>query len=92
VVATDPELLELCAIDGRRPNVVLGVEVVEAFVHCAKAFRRSGLWDIETWPSPSEAPSTACMLAAHVGADDPDGSLTAAALEEAYATTLWHQG
>ena len=28
----------------------LGVEVDEAFLHCAKAFKRSALWRPEEWP------------------------------------------
>ena len=90
-VLTDPELLEVCALDGRRPKLVLGVEVVETFIHCAKALRRSALWEPDRWPDVSAMPAPACMLVEHAEIEgDPDGSRTAAALEENYATTLWN--
>jgi PPOX class probable FMN-dependent enzyme len=90
-LVTEPGLLDDCAIDGKRPKVVLGVEVREAFIHCAKALRRSQLWEADAWPDLASMPTVACMLVAHVGIEgDPDGSLTAAALEQGYATTMWN--
>ena len=49
-VITDPGLLDQCSVDGKRPKVVLGVAVREAFIHCAKALRRSQLWEPAGWP------------------------------------------
>jgi PPOX class probable FMN-dependent enzyme len=90
-VSTNPELLEQCSVDGKRPKVVLGVVVQEAFIHCAKALRRAQLWDVEGWPDLRGMPTVACMLVEHAGIDgDPGGHRTAAALQDAYATTLWN--
>jgi PPOX class probable FMN-dependent enzyme len=90
-VVTDPAVLEACALDGRRPVLALGVEVAEAFIHCAKALRRANLWEPDRWPDRAGMPTVACMLAEHAGIEgDPDGSRTAVALEEAYATSLWN--
>lgn len=90
-VVTDSDVLEACAIDGRRPKLALGVEVVESFIHCAKALRRADLWAPARWPDVSEMIPVACMLNEHAGIDgDPDGSRTAAVLEENYADTLWN--
>jgi len=90
-VTTDSDVLAACAIDGRPPKVALGVDVREAFIHCAKALKRASLWEPERWPGLDDLPTIACMLVAHVGIDgDADGSKTAAALETAYATTLWN--
>lgn len=47
----DPELLGRFAGDAKAPKVAIGVEVEEAFLHCAKAFKRSGLWRPDDWPS-----------------------------------------
>lgn len=44
-LVTDPELLETMAINGRAPRLAIVVSVQEVFLHCAKAFRRSKLWD-----------------------------------------------
>jgi len=90
-VINDPELLDQCAVDGKRPKVVLGVQVHEAFIHCAKALRRAQLWQPEGWPDTTGMPTVACMLVDHVGIEgDPGGHRTAAALEDAYAKTLWN--
>ena len=90
-LVTDPQLIEECALDGKRPSLVLGVEVREAFIHCAKALRRAQLWDVGAWPDLAGMPTVACMLVAHAGIEgDPDGSRTAAALEDGYAKTLWN--
>lgn len=43
-LSTDPELRERFAIDGRTAKVVVVVHVTEAYVHCAKALRRSDRW------------------------------------------------
>ena len=48
----DPEILARHLVqEGRPPQVAIGVEVEEVFLHCAKAFIRSSLWKSETWPS-----------------------------------------
>jgi hypothetical protein len=48
----DPEILERHEIqEGRPPRLAVGMEVEEAFLHCAKAFIRSDLWNPESWTS-----------------------------------------
>jgi PPOX class probable FMN-dependent enzyme len=47
----DPALLDALAGEGKPPKLAIGVEVEEAFLHCAKAFKRSGLWQPGDWPS-----------------------------------------
>ena len=47
----DPALLEDLAHDGKVPGVAIGIEVEEAFLHCAKAFKRSHLWQPDAWPT-----------------------------------------
>lgn len=90
-IVTDPEVLEACALDGRQPPVALAIEVEEAFIHCAKALRRSQLWEPEAWPSTADMPTIACMLVEHVGVtNDPGGAKTAAMLEADYQKTLWN--
>ncbi len=42
---TDAHFLDLCASEIRRPKLVIRVAVHEAYLHCAKAFMRSKLWD-----------------------------------------------
>jgi len=49
-VTRDPAILERHEIqEGRPPRLAIGVEVEEAYLHCAKAFIRSELWKPESW-------------------------------------------
>ncbi len=77
-------------------GVARGVEVLvaveEAYIHCAKAFRRSGLWDQPSWPSTDGMATPACMLKDHIGLDEMTGDEVAAALEEGYVATMWEAG
>ena len=61
-IVNDEELLERMTFAGRRPHLGIGVEVEECYFHCAKAFRRSRLWDSREWPDPKAVPSFAQML------------------------------
>lgn len=76
----DPELLERCAINGRVPPVGLLIEIEEAYGHCSKAIRRSGLWAEDTKIDRKIAPSLADMMSAHQNydqetLDDMDGRI-----------------
>jgi uncharacterized protein len=53
----EPELLDLCGVDGRRPWFVADVDVRQVFSHCGKAFIRSELWQPGSWPDPDEVRS-----------------------------------
>jgi len=44
-IIDDPAALAPAAINGRAPKLGIQVKVEEVFFHCAKAFRRSKLWD-----------------------------------------------
>jgi len=68
----DPDVLEPLTAMGKVPNLAIGVEVEEAFMHCAKAFRRSGLWDTSRWPDASGLATPQRILFDHAGlADKP---------------------
>lgn len=56
-ITRDPELLALTAVQERVPTVAIVVRVEEVFIHCAKAFRRSKLWDPAQRQDRSEMPS-----------------------------------
>lgn len=87
-LTTDPVVLEAAAIDGRVPKLALGIDVEECFIHCAKAFRRSRLWDTSPWPGPDEQPSAACALGDHLELDVAPEVITAD-LEAGHAATMW---
>ena len=88
-ITTDPAILDLFADEVRRPATAIGVTFEQGFLHCAKAFRRGGLWQPETWPGLHDQPSAGQMLLDHAGLD---GQMTAEQvtemLEESYRSGL----
>lgn len=64
-IVRDEALLERLAVDGKPPQLAIVVEVEECFAHCAKAFRRSHLWEPEHWLSTDELPSMPEMMLPH---------------------------
>ena len=61
-IVRDPEILARMEVMGKQPHLAIGVEVEESFLHCAKAFKRSHLWETDRWPDRSSLPSMARML------------------------------
>lgn len=86
-ITRDEGLLGGMGVDGRAPKLGIGLEVEEAFIHCAKAFIRSSLWDPETWPD--ELPSASAILRDHVDIPEVTVDDVAARLEESYTKTLY---
>jgi PPOX class probable FMN-dependent enzyme len=62
-ITDDAALLADSAVQGRAPKVGVLVEVLEAYLHCAKAINRSGLWDPSRHIDRSALPSYGAMLA-----------------------------
>jgi uncharacterized protein len=90
-LTTDPAVLDACTIDGVRPGTALGIDVVEVFLHCAKAFRRSRLWDPETWPADGTGPRAAEIWRSQMNLDAAADALEAD-LEAGYQATMWQPG
>lgn len=61
-LSTDPGLLQSMAVNDRLPLMAIVVRVEEVFLHCAKAFRRSRLWDPEARQDRKEMPSLLKMI------------------------------
>lgn len=90
-LTTDADVLAATAIDGRIPKVALVIDVDECYVHCAKALRRSAIWDPATWPEDDRRPEPAAIMVGHLDIDvEPE--VVAADLEIAYGHTLWTAG
>jgi PPOX class probable FMN-dependent enzyme len=85
-LTTDDDVLDGFTAELRRPKAAIGVEVVDAFVHCAKSFRRGQVWDPASW-APDVAPSAAELLTCHIELDTTPEQL-AANLEKGYAHDL----
>lgn len=93
LLSTDPSLLAAATVNNRAPKVMIRVKVEEAFLHCAKALKRSKLWDPSVQIDRKAMPSLARMIleqTAHNQCDD-DGFVEECDrdLEEDYRTNLY---
>lgn len=91
-LSKDPALLDTMAVDGRRPKLAIIIDIAEVFFHCAKAFRRAGLWSPAHHQSRSDMPSLVKMILDDIG-EPPVGEgeqrVKDAALEEDYRRTMY---
>ena len=88
-LSTDPDLLESMAVQGKAPKCAIVVQVREAYLHCAKAFRRSKLWDASTRIDRHTLPSLAGMIRDQVGLSEEATKEAEARIEKAYRESLW---
>lgn len=82
------ELLDECAVNGKTPRSGLLVEVREAFLHCAKALKRSKLWDDDYRLTPDQMPTLGKMLADQLCLATPVSELDAM-IDKAYREKLY---
>jgi PPOX class probable FMN-dependent enzyme len=73
-LTAEPELLASMAIEGRAPKLAIVVEIDEAYMHCARAFLRSGLWQPEMWPNPDTVPTLRAIMCEQKDLPPPDES------------------
>ena len=64
-IIDDARLLAASAVQGRAPKIGVLVEVREAYLHCAKAINRAGLWDPSRHIDRNDLPSYGDMLVDH---------------------------
>jgi uncharacterized protein len=91
-ISRAPELLQSMAVNGKTPTVGIVVSVDEVFIHCAKAFRRSKLWDPTQHQQRSEMPSLLnIILDQTTGAPDNPEEMKKIdeGLEEAYRSSMY---
>lgn len=55
-------LCKALAMQGKAPELALIVDIDEAYMHCPRAFRRSKLWEPESWPDPASVPTMTAIL------------------------------
>lgn len=85
----DEELLETAIVNGKRPHLAIVVEVQEAFIHCAKALKRSHLWDYDSQVERSELPSMAQMMMDQANPSDCTIDELEERIKESYKTRLY---
>jgi uncharacterized protein len=88
-IIRDEEILSRCSVQGKRPNLALGVYVEECFIHCAKAFKRSNLWQPDRWPDRSSLASPSEMLVDQARPKDMTVLQMDRLLQESYTKNLY---
>lgn len=91
-ISNDPDLLAIMAVKERPALAAIIVNVDEVFIHCAKAFRRSKLWDTASHHDRSELPSIAQIIMEQTNTlpDNPEEiKQIDRDIEEEYKNTLY---
>jgi PPOX class probable FMN-dependent enzyme len=91
-IIDDPAELAPAAINGRPPKIGIKVKVEEVFFHCAKAFRRSKLWDQSSHVDRGFLPGLAHMVMEQARAcevDTTESDEVEAEIQEEYKTGLY---
>ncbi|MBT8239853.1 MAG: pyridoxamine 5'-phosphate oxidase family protein [Acidimicrobiia bacterium] len=71
-LSTDPNLLGSFIKELRTPKLALVIRTDEVFGHCAKALRRSGLWEPTSWTALQDAPDLADIYTCQFKDTDAD--------------------
>ena len=87
-ITDDDGLRERLAVDGKLPQSVILVTVEAAYMHCAKAFMRSQLWQPDSWPRRDAMPTLGQILKDQLSLDEPSEA-TDKWLDDAYAKSMW---
>jgi predicted pyridoxine 5'-phosphate oxidase superfamily flavin-nucleotide-binding protein len=88
-ITDDPELIERMEVEGKRPKLAIVVSVEEAYLHCAKAFKRSRLWDPSVQIERAALPSLGQMLRDQIQPKDLSAADIDAFAEDDYRTRLY---
>ncbi|WP_042198662.1 pyridoxamine 5'-phosphate oxidase family protein [Paenibacillus camerounensis] len=88
-IVRDEQLLQQMEAYGRTPLVRIMVEVEECYTHCAKAFKRSSLWNPESWPAKDQLPDIPKMIADHVKLPGISAEQVTASLNDSYINRLY---
>ncbi|MEM7324538.1 MAG: MSMEG_1061 family FMN-dependent PPOX-type flavoprotein [Actinomycetota bacterium] len=85
-LTTDPEVLGLWSEELRTPKLAILIDIDAVFLHCAKAFRRGGVWKPETWPNIGD--TAAPKMFNDIAKTDTDPAEMRSFLERDYAASL----
>jgi PPOX class probable FMN-dependent enzyme len=88
-IIRDEDILGRCVVQGKRPTLGIGVYAEECFIHCAKAFKRSSLWQPDVWPDRAGMASPSEMLVDHARPMDMSVPQMDRLLQESYKKNLY---
>jgi uncharacterized protein len=74
-IVRDPPYADLLAVKGHRPKLAIEVRVEQLYMHCAKAFVRSSLWNVDSWPERCELPTGGQLIRSASGSSTPVAAL-----------------
>ena len=63
-ISVAPDLLDRCAMEGKRPTCVIVIHTESVYFQCARAMARSKLWDVATQVDRASLPTAGAILAA----------------------------
>jgi PPOX class probable FMN-dependent enzyme len=61
-IVREAPFFDQMVVRGHRPQLAIVVQIEQVFFHCPKAFKRSALWQPQSWPDPDLLPSMACIV------------------------------
>jgi PPOX class probable FMN-dependent enzyme len=88
-ITDDPELVAAMLVKGKPPKLAIVVRVEEAYLHCAKAFKRSRLWDPSEHVARAALPSLGQMLRDQIRPQQMTAADIDAFAEDDYRTRLY---
>lgn len=88
-IVQDDDLLEQMKARGKKPMLGIGVQVEECYIHCAKAFKRSALWEPSSWLTSEERPHIPSILASHANMKGITSKEVELSLKDTYENRLY---
>ena len=91
-ITEDAALLRHCIVNGKPPKVGILLSVEEVFMHCAKALKRSKLWQPDYRQDRAQLPSIARIILAQTcetGVDEADARQADESVEGDYKSGLY---
>jgi len=88
-IVRDADILAPLTAQGKVPQLAIAVEVHAAFLQCAKALKRSHLWQEATWPERGALPTLAQMIHDQVPMPDTTVEALDASFQESYRKRLY---
>lgn len=87
-VVSDAPFFDELIVKGKRPKLAIMIHVEDLYLHCAKAFLRSALWNPATWPDRESLPTLGRILKDQLqteqSADELDAGLNERAINNQY--------
>ena len=87
-LTVDEDLRNRLAVDGKPALTVMVVQIDSVYMHCAKAFMRSKLWNADSWPARSDFPSLGEIIRDQLALPQDSAELDAG-LAASYSKTMW---